>query len=30
MTGLELIAMLIGSIIMGGAILISESESKKK
>ena len=30
MTGLELIAMLIGSVIMGGAIIISESESKKK
>ena len=30
MTGLELIGMLIGSIIMGGAILISVSEPKKK
>lgn len=30
MAGLELIAMLVGSVIMGGAILISESESKKK
>ena len=30
MAGLELIGMLIGSFIMGVAILISESESKKK
>ena len=30
MIGLELVGMLVGSLIMGGAILISESESKKK
>ena len=30
MTGLELILMLIGSFIVGVAILISEGESRKK
>jgi hypothetical protein len=30
MSGIELIGMLIGSLIMGGAILISVSEPKKK